>query len=106
MLERATVIGLQGDLMSDAELRHAASMITDEAAAALGLTDYGLAPGCRADLVVIAAGGVPEAIAAHPRRLLVLHGGRVVGPAPETDYPDFAALSVTGGDASALQGER
>ncbi|MFD0065332.1 amidohydrolase family protein [Streptomyces sp. NPDC056637] len=106
MLERATVIGLQGDLMSDAELRHAASMITDEAAAALGLTDYGLAPGCRADLVVIAAGGVPEAVAAHPRRLLVLHGGRVVGPAPETDYPNFPAISVTGGDASALQGER
>ncbi|MFD4710699.1 amidohydrolase family protein [Streptomyces sp. NPDC058430] len=106
MLERATVIGLQGDLMSDAELRHAASMITDEAAAALGLTDYGLAPGCRADLVVIAAGGVAEAVAAHPRRLLVLHDGRVVGPAPETDYPNFPAISVTGGDASALQGER
>ncbi|MGW1836024.1 amidohydrolase family protein [Streptomyces sp. NPDC002067] len=87
MLERATIIGLQGGLMTDEELHAAASLITGEAAAALGLTGYGLAPGDRADLVVIAAGGVPEAVAAHPERLLVLHGGRVVGPAPRTAYP-------------------
>ncbi|MFF2503056.1 amidohydrolase family protein [Streptomyces sp. NPDC058067] len=90
MLERATIIGLQGDLMTDEELHVAASLVTDEAAAALGLADYGIAPGCRADLVVVAAGSVPEAVAAHPRRLLVLHDGRVVGPAPEADYPAFA----------------
>ncbi|WP_405911746.1 amidohydrolase family protein [Streptomyces sp. NBC_00963] len=97
MLERATIIGLQGDLMTDDELHHAASMVTDRAAAALGLAGYGLAPGCRADLVVVAAGGVPEAVAAHPRRLLVLHGGQVVGPAPEADFPSFA---VPGGSSS------
>ncbi|MEU6658778.1 amidohydrolase family protein [Streptomyces sp. NPDC046821] len=103
MLERATIIGLQGDLMTDDELSFAASMITDEAAAALGLTDYGLTPGCRADLVVIAASSVQEAVAAHPRRLLVLHDGRVVGPTPEADFPAFA---IPGGDAFAVQGER
>lgn len=41
------------------------------AAAALRPARYGLQPGCRADLVVIAASGVPEAIASHPERLLV-----------------------------------
>ncbi|MFE6870973.1 amidohydrolase family protein [Kitasatospora sp. NPDC057692] len=78
MLERATIIGLQGELMTDAELRFAADLVTSHAAAALGLADYGLAPGASADLVAVAAGSVPEAVAAHPERLLVLHGGRVV----------------------------
>jgi cytosine deaminase len=84
MLERATIIGLQGELMTDDDLRYAAALATDEAAAALGLTDYGLAPGKRADVVAVAAGSVPEAVASHPERLLVLHGGRIVGPTPLT----------------------
>ncbi|AKU98348.1 Cytosine deaminase [Labilithrix luteola] len=81
MLERATILGLQAELMTDDDLKYASSLVTDSAAAALGLTDYGLKPGCRADLVAIAASSVPEAIAAHPQRLLVIHGGRVVSSA-------------------------
>ncbi|WP_433567056.1 amidohydrolase family protein [Nocardia sp. CA-151230] len=81
MLERATIIGLNGGLMSDDDLTLAAAMITDSAATALGLTDYGLHLGSRADLVVVAATGVPEAVASHPERLWVLHGGRVVAAA-------------------------
>ncbi|MER5734767.1 MULTISPECIES: amidohydrolase [unclassified Streptomyces] len=86
MLERATIIGLRSGLMTDPELRHAAALVTGEAAAALGLEGYGLHPGARADLVAVAAGSVPEAVAAHPRRLLVLHAGRITGPAPDTAY--------------------
>lgn len=78
MLERATIIGLQGGLRTDGELRYAASLVTESAAAVLGLADYGLRVGARADLVVVAARSVPEAVAAHPPRRLVLHGGRVV----------------------------
>ncbi|WTW99531.1 amidohydrolase family protein [Streptomycetaceae bacterium NBC_01309] len=78
MLERATIIGLQCDLMTDADLHRAADLATHEAAAALGLTGYGLTPGGRADLVVVDAASVPEAVAGHPARLLVLHGGRIV----------------------------
>lgn len=78
MLERTTIIGLQGDLMTDDDLRYAASLATDNAAAVLGLSGYGLAEGARADLVVVDAASVPEAVAGHPPRLLVLHGGRVV----------------------------
>ncbi|MFF2955168.1 amidohydrolase family protein [Kitasatospora sp. NPDC057965] len=78
MLERATIIGLQGELMTDGELRLAADLVTTHAAAALGLADYGPTPGAPADLVAVAAGSVAEAVAAHPERLLVLHGGRVV----------------------------
>lgn len=81
MLERATILGLQGGLMSDDDLAYAAESITYSAAAALGLPGYGLTAGSRADLVVIAAGSVPEAVACHPERLAVLHAGRIVGPA-------------------------
>ncbi|MEU4276514.1 amidohydrolase [Streptomyces tanashiensis] len=87
MLERATIIGLRTGLMTDPELSAAASLVTGEAAAALGLTDYGIAPGRRAGLVAVAAGSVPEAVAAHPRRLLVLHAGKVVGPFADDTYP-------------------
>ncbi|MFH8622362.1 amidohydrolase [Streptomyces vietnamensis] len=89
MLERATIIGLRTGLMTDPELSVAASLVTGEAAAALGLTDYGIAPGARADLVAVAAGSVPEAVAAHPRRLLVLHAGKVVGPFADDTYPEL-----------------
>ncbi|KQX53550.1 MULTISPECIES: amidohydrolase [unclassified Streptomyces] len=88
MLERATIIGLRAGLMTDAELGAAASLVTGEAAAALGLDGHGLAPGCRADLVAVAAGSVAEAVACHPRRLLVLHAGRIVGPFTDDDYPE------------------
>ncbi len=79
MLERATIIGLEGGLMADEELEFAASLITDSAATALGLADYGLQPGNRADLVVIAAANPAEAVAGHPERLLVVHDGHIVG---------------------------
>ncbi|MFD8569478.1 amidohydrolase [Streptomyces sp. NPDC059639] len=92
MLERATIIALQSGFATDGELHAAASLVADEAAAALGLADYGLREGARADLVAVAAGGVPEAVAAHPRRVLVLHGGRVVGPSDvDAAYPSFTA---------------
>ena len=53
-------------------------MATVQAARAIGLSDYGLAPGCQADLVLIAAGSVGEAIAAAPPSRTVIKGGRVV----------------------------
>ncbi|MEV0668930.1 amidohydrolase family protein [Mycobacterium sp. NPDC050441] len=84
MLERATIIGLEGGLLTDQELGYAASPVTDTAATALGLADYGLQPGNRADLVVIAASNPAEAAAGHPERLLVLHDGRAVRTA---DHP-------------------
>ncbi|MFF7243562.1 amidohydrolase family protein [Embleya sp. NPDC008237] len=78
MLERATIVGLRQDLMSDDELAVAADLVTDAAATALGLPDYGLTVGARADLVVVEAASLPEAVAAHPARRLVLHAGRTV----------------------------
>ncbi|MFD9242657.1 amidohydrolase [Streptomyces sp. NPDC059556] len=100
MLERATIIGLRAGLMTDAELGAAASLVTDEAAAALGLRAYGLTPsgsarGSAREMVGVAGSTAAATVASHPRRLLVLHGGRVVGPFADDAYP--ALVPAAGG---------
>jgi cytosine deaminase len=44
----------------------------------MGLADYGLDVGCRADLVLVEAETPAEAVCYHPPRRMVMAGGRVV----------------------------
>jgi cytosine deaminase len=60
------------------ELRTLIDMITVNGARALGLTDYGLEPGCRADLVLFDAPTESDAIRLMAPRRLVIRGGKVV----------------------------
>ena len=53
-------------------------MVTTNAARAARLPDYGVAPDCQADLVVLDAVSVPEALRLQPPRLHVLKRGREV----------------------------
>jgi cytosine deaminase len=53
-------------------------MATVNGARLMRLRDYGLAVGCRADLVIVAAPSVQEAYRTQPARLAVIHDGRVV----------------------------
>jgi cytosine deaminase len=53
-------------------------MATVNGARLMRLRDYGLAVGCRADLVVIAAPSVQEAYRTQPPRVAVIHDGRLV----------------------------
>jgi len=53
-------------------------MIIGAAARLMRLKDYGIAVGGPATLFTIPASGVPEAVAAHPPRKLVLFDGRIV----------------------------
>jgi cytosine/creatinine deaminase len=78
MLDRAMHIGLRYALRRDDELAWALDCITTQAARGCGFAGYGLAPGDRADLVVVAAETIAEAVAAAPPRRLVVAGGRVV----------------------------
>ncbi|MEV8634096.1 amidohydrolase family protein [Streptosporangium sp. NPDC051023] len=78
MLERASMVGYQSGFYTDEDLAVAADLVTVAGAKALGLDRYGVAPGCRADLVAVACDTLAEAVAAHPPRSLVLHGGRVI----------------------------
>ena len=53
-------------------------LITTNPARALGLEDYGLAEGCRADLVVLDAANPAQAITEQVEKLWVIKAGRVV----------------------------
>lgn len=81
MLERAYMVGYRQSLFTDEELAVAFELATAAGARALGVEGYGLEVGARANLVAIDAPSLPEAVAAPPRRLLVLHDGRIVADA-------------------------
>ncbi|MFD4839756.1 amidohydrolase family protein [Achromobacter sp. NPDC058515] len=78
MLARATLIGLRNDLRRDDEVEWAFDCVTHAAARACGFADYGLAPGARADLVLVDASCVAEAVVKRAPRRLVVSGGVVV----------------------------
>lgn len=78
MLERAMLVGLRNNFRRDDELELALRVTTYGNASVMGLTDYGLAPGCHADFVLVEAETVAEAIVSRPVRKLVVKRGRVV----------------------------
>jgi cytosine/adenosine deaminase-related metal-dependent hydrolase len=78
MLERASVIGWREDLRHDPLILELFSMVSSEGAAALGIADYGIAPGNPAHFFTIAAENIPDAIGAHPPRRRVFYAGRLV----------------------------
>jgi cytosine deaminase len=56
--------------------------VTETPARILGLQGYGIAPGCKADLVLLDAGGPVEAIRLRAARRAVVRRGQVVSEAP------------------------
>ena len=78
MLDRAMTIGYRANFRHDHELLLAFEMVTAAGARVLGLGDYGLKVGGPADMVVVEAGSVAEAVATRPRRKLVIKAGRVI----------------------------
>jgi cytosine deaminase len=57
--------------------------VTEVPARILGLEGYGVAPGCRADLVLLDAASPVEAIRLRAARRMVLRGGAVVAESPK-----------------------
>jgi len=53
-------------------------MVTTAPARVLGLADYGLKLGGPADMVVVDASNIAEAVATRPRRKMVIKAGRVI----------------------------
>jgi cytosine deaminase len=78
MLERASLIAYRSDLRRDEELVLAFETATLNGARTLGLRDYGLEVGCVADLLLVEARNLPEAVVSHPTPRLVIKGGEVV----------------------------
>jgi cytosine deaminase len=78
-LERAMLVAYRMDWRTDAWLEESLRLVTDRAAAALGLGPYGLGiVGAPADLVLVAAETLAEAVVARPPRAMVLSKGCVV----------------------------
>jgi cytosine deaminase len=81
LLGRAALLAWRAGARRDQELAVALELVTAGGAAVLRLDGHGLEPGCWADLALVPAGTVGEAVVAHPPRSLVLKRGRVVaGP--------------------------
>lgn len=57
--------------------------VTTHGARTLNLKDYGLAPGCNADMVIVQAASKMEALRLHPARLFVIRRGAVISTTPE-----------------------
>jgi cytosine deaminase len=78
MLERAMLVGLRNNLRRDDEIALALDTVTHAGARVCGFEGYGLEVGCRADLVLVRAENIAEAVVARPARMLVASGGKVV----------------------------
>ena len=92
MLEVAAM-GLHVAQMTGTEaMRACFDAVTTIPARILGLDGYGVAPGCRADLVLFDARDPVEAIRLRAARLAVVRAGRVIATSP----PSRAALDIPG----------
>jgi len=92
MLEVAHM-GLHVAQMTGQEaMRQCFQAVTETPARILGLDGYGIDPGCKADLVLLDAGGPVEAIRLRAARRMVMRRGRIVSEAP----PMRASLRLPG----------
>jgi cytosine deaminase len=79
-------------MTGQAAMRAAFDAVTVNAARILGLQDYGVAVGCRADLVLLDARDPIEAIRLRAARLAVVSRGRVIARSPAAR----ASLAIEG----------
>lgn len=82
MLEVAQMGLHVAQMTSQAGMRACFDAVTVNAARILGLQGYGLAPGCRADLVLLQARSPVEAIRLRAQRLIVVRAGEVIACSP------------------------
>jgi cytosine deaminase len=78
LLRQALIVAMAAHLGNLDQMAWLPDLITVNPAKALGLTDYGLAVGCQADLVVLDAADPVQAITEQSEKLWVLKAGRIV----------------------------
>lgn len=84
MLARLSLIGWRADLRTDDGLWTVYDLGTHNGAKALGIGNYGITKGGRADFVAVAASGAPEAVGGQPPRQLGVFAGKVVAKDQKT----------------------
>ena len=82
MLEVASMGLHVAQMTGQSAMRQCYAAVTDTPAQLLGLSGYGIAPGCHADLVLLQAGNVIEAIRLRATRLKVWRRGKLVASTP------------------------
>jgi cytosine deaminase len=92
MLEVAAMGLHVAQMTSQAAMRQCFDAVTVNNARILGLHDYGLWPGCRADFLLLQARSPAEAIRLRAQRLLVVRAGAVLARSPAAT----ATLSLPG----------
>ncbi len=75
MLERAAFMGLKHELRQDGEVEWALETVTTQAAQGCGFAEYGLHVGARADILLLDAETLAEAVAERPKPLRVISHG-------------------------------
>jgi cytosine deaminase len=78
LLRQALITAMVAHLGNLEQMAWLPELITTNPARALGLEDYGLTEGCRADLVVLDAANAAQAITEQAEKLWVIKAGRMV----------------------------
>ncbi|MEZ5651600.1 MAG: amidohydrolase family protein [Burkholderiaceae bacterium] len=92
MLEVASMAVHAAQMTSQDAMRACFDAVTTDAAAILGLQDYGVAPGCHGDLVLLQARDPIEAIRVRANRLAVIRRGAIIA----RTEPRVCTLSLPG----------
>ena len=97
MLEVANMGLHVGQMTGVTEMRQAFDSVTSNAAMVLGLENYGLEPGCNADMVILQAADPIEALRLKANRLFVIRHGKVIAKSEpaKTTLKMFNTESVT-----------
>ena len=90
MLEVAHMGLHVAQMTGQAAMRQCFAAVTENPARILGLQNYGIAPGCKADLVILDATNVIDAIRLRATRTYVLRAGKLISRSP----PARASLSL------------
>ena len=89
MLQVANVTAHAAQMSLPDEIKKVYDMITGDAAAVIGLEDYGLKVGNKADLIVLDVATERDAIRLAPARLFVIKNGRIVARTQTETTFDF-----------------
>ena len=81
-----------GQLSSRQDMAWCFDAVTVNSARIMGLQGYGLAVGCKADMVLLQAKDPIEAIRLRPTRLAVIRAGKIIARTP----PNLASLALPG----------
>ncbi len=78
ILERVALIAMKNGFRRDEDLNLALELCTTRGAALLGLRDYGVAEGCKANFLLVKGRNLPECIVSYNKDRMVFRNGKVL----------------------------